>query len=39
MIHQLHKVTDDLEEEMNKVATLENEATETVQDEAVTELK
>ena len=33
MIHKLHKVT---QEEMNKVATLENKVTETVQDEAAT---
>ena len=34
--HKLHKVT---QEEMNKAATLENKVTETMQDEAVTELK
>ena len=36
VIHKLHKVT---QEEMNKAATLENKVTETMQDEAVTELK
>ena len=36
MIHKLHNVT---QEEMNKAATLENKVTETMQDEAVTELK
>ena len=36
VIHKLHIVT---QEEMNKAATLENKVTETMQDEAVTELK